>query len=165
MPAKTAACSIERPVFSRAHWMNLPNMRAQTPWRDCSSAAGDERIVRLILIYSLLLSGEPCQARLDLNYKLTMRSEGDRTKGSRRARAAGTNINQQLIDQGYGQYREDLGGPAAQAMFGKRGQGPDYIQYEKGGPVRYELSALATFIAAHRIRPTFQARPRRRRQP
>jgi hypothetical protein len=51
-----------------------------------------------------------------------MYSRDRSTKGSRRARAAGININQQLIDQGYGQYREDLGGPEAQAMFGKAGR-------------------------------------------
>lgn len=34
----------------------------------------------------------------------------------------GININQQIVDQGYGQYREDLGGAEAQAMFGKTGQ-------------------------------------------
>jgi hypothetical protein len=44
----------------------------------------------------------------------------------------------------------------------RRDQGPDYIQYGKGGPARYQLSALATFIAAQRIQPTYQVRVRRR---
>jgi hypothetical protein len=32
-----------------------------------------------------------------------------------------------------------------------RNQGPDYIQYGPGGPIRYELSALRAFRAAHRV--------------
>jgi hypothetical protein len=35
----------------------------------------------------------------------------------------------------------------------QRDQGPDYIQYETGGAVRYELSALMAFRAAHRVKP------------
>ena len=34
----------------------------------------------------------------------------------------------------------------------QRGTGPDYIQYEGNGPVRYTLSALMNFRAAHTIR-------------
>jgi hypothetical protein len=34
----------------------------------------------------------------------------------------------------------------------QRNQGPDYVQYGKGGPVRYELDALMTFRARHRVR-------------
>lgn len=33
----------------------------------------------------------------------------------------------------------------------QRRQGPDYIQYGRGGPIRYELSALKAFRAAHRV--------------
>ena len=33
----------------------------------------------------------------------------------------------------------------------QRNQGPDYLQYGPGGPVRYELSALTAFRAAHKI--------------
>ena len=44
----------------------------------------------------------------------------------------------------------------------QRDQGPDYLQYEKGGPVRYELSALIEFKAAHRVRPSRQPHPGRR---
>jgi hypothetical protein len=32
-----------------------------------------------------------------------------------------------------------------------RNQGPDYLQYGKNGPVRYELSALMAFRATHRV--------------
>lgn len=36
----------------------------------------------------------------------------------------------------------------------QRGQGPAYIQFEgPGGPVRYELSELEAYKAAHRFRP------------
>ncbi|MGA8041178.1 MAG: helix-turn-helix domain-containing protein [Terracidiphilus sp.] len=45
----------------------------------------------------------------------------------------------------------------------KRGQGPAYLQYEQNGPVRYELSALIEFKAAHRVRPVRQPHPGRRR--
>ena len=33
----------------------------------------------------------------------------------------------------------------------QRNQGPDYIQYGPGGPVRYELNTLIAFRAAHKI--------------
>ena len=33
----------------------------------------------------------------------------------------------------------------------QRNQGPDYIQYGKGGPVRYELTVLAAFRKAHKV--------------
>jgi hypothetical protein len=33
----------------------------------------------------------------------------------------------------------------------QRNQGPDYIQYGRGGPVRYELNALMAFRAANRV--------------
>jgi hypothetical protein len=33
----------------------------------------------------------------------------------------------------------------------QRNQGPDYLQYGQGGPVRYELKALTAFRVAHRI--------------
>jgi hypothetical protein len=35
----------------------------------------------------------------------------------------------------------------------QRVQGPDYIQYERNGVVRYELSALMAFRAEHRVKP------------
>jgi hypothetical protein len=35
----------------------------------------------------------------------------------------------------------------------QRDQGPDYIQYERNGVVRYELSALMAFRAEHRVKP------------
>lgn len=35
----------------------------------------------------------------------------------------------------------------------QRDQGPDYIQYESNGVVRYELSALMAFRAEHRVKP------------
>ena len=35
----------------------------------------------------------------------------------------------------------------------QRDQGPDYIQYERNGVVRYELSALMKFRAEHRVKP------------
>ncbi len=44
----------------------------------------------------------------------------------------------------------------------QRDQGPDYVQYENDGPVRYELSALIEFKAAHRVRPSRQPHPGRR---
>jgi len=34
----------------------------------------------------------------------------------------------------------------------QRDQGPDYVQYGPGGPVRYELDALMAFRARHRVR-------------
>lgn len=34
----------------------------------------------------------------------------------------------------------------------QRDQGPDYLQYGPSGPVRYELSSLMEFRAAHRVR-------------
>jgi len=34
----------------------------------------------------------------------------------------------------------------------QRDQGPDYVQYGPGGPVRYELDALMAFRATHRVR-------------
>jgi hypothetical protein len=34
----------------------------------------------------------------------------------------------------------------------QRNQGPDYIQYGRGGTVRYELSALMAFRATHRVK-------------
>ena len=33
----------------------------------------------------------------------------------------------------------------------RRNQGPDYVQYGPGGPVRYELDALMAFRARHRV--------------
>jgi hypothetical protein len=33
----------------------------------------------------------------------------------------------------------------------QRNQGPDYIQYGRSGPIRYELSALKGFREAHRV--------------
>jgi hypothetical protein len=33
----------------------------------------------------------------------------------------------------------------------QRNQGPDYLQYGQGGPVRYELKALTAFRVAHKI--------------
>lgn len=33
----------------------------------------------------------------------------------------------------------------------QRRQGPDYIQYGRGGPIRYELSTLKAFRAAHTV--------------
>jgi hypothetical protein len=33
----------------------------------------------------------------------------------------------------------------------QRNQGPDYLQYGPGGPVRYELNTLIAFRAAHKI--------------
>ena len=33
----------------------------------------------------------------------------------------------------------------------QRNQGPDYIQYGRGGPIRYELSALKAFRETHTI--------------
>ena len=33
----------------------------------------------------------------------------------------------------------------------QRNQGPDYLQYGPGGPVRYELKTLTEFRAAHKI--------------
>lgn len=45
----------------------------------------------------------------------------------------------------------------------QRGQGPRYLQYEEDGPVRYELSELIAFKAAHRVRPSRQPRAGRRR--
>jgi hypothetical protein len=44
----------------------------------------------------------------------------------------------------------------------KRDQGPDYLWYDDDFP-RYELSALIQFKAAHRIRPSRQAHPGKRR--
>ncbi len=35
----------------------------------------------------------------------------------------------------------------------QRNMGPDYIQYGAAGPVRYELSALMAFRAAHKVKP------------
>jgi hypothetical protein len=46
----------------------------------------------------------------------------------------------------------------------QRGMGPDYLQYEESGYVRYELSALNEFKARHRIRPSRGPRRERRRQ-
>ena len=46
----------------------------------------------------------------------------------------------------------------------QRGLGPDYLQYEDHGYVRYELSALNEFKARHRIRPSRGPRRERRRQ-
>ena len=34
----------------------------------------------------------------------------------------------------------------------QRDQGPDYVQYGLGGPVRYELDALMAFRVRHRVR-------------
>ena len=33
----------------------------------------------------------------------------------------------------------------------QRNQGPDYIQYGRNGPIRYELSALRAFRAANTV--------------
>jgi hypothetical protein len=46
----------------------------------------------------------------------------------------------------------------------QRGMGPDYLQYEDHGYVRYELSAMNEFKARHRIRPSRGPRRERRRQ-
>lgn len=43
----------------------------------------------------------------------------------------------------------------------QRGQGPDYLFYDKDG-VRYELSALVKFKASRRVRPTRQPHPGKR---
>lgn len=53
--------------------------------------------------------------------------------------------------------------PSRLEKWRQRGQGPDYLQYEKHGSVRYELSALIAFKAAHRIRASRQPRGGRRR--
>lgn len=53
--------------------------------------------------------------------------------------------------------------PSRLEKWRQRSQGPDYLQYEKCGYVRYELSALIAFKAAHRIRPSRQPRVGRRR--
>src|SRR5580658_1125611 len=53
--------------------MKDPNMRAQTPSKYLFSVV-DGRGVN-ILIWVLLLNGEPCQVRLDLNYTLSICSE------------------------------------------------------------------------------------------
>lgn len=34
----------------------------------------------------------------------------------------------------------------------QRSQGPDYLQYGRGGPVRYERNALLEFRAIHRVK-------------
>jgi hypothetical protein len=44
----------------------------------------------------------------------------------------------------------------------QRDKGPDYLQYDEYGPVRYELSALNAFKAYHRIRPSRQRNRGRR---
>jgi len=33
----------------------------------------------------------------------------------------------------------------------QRNQGPDYIQYGRGGPIRYELNVLTAFRDAHKV--------------
>jgi hypothetical protein len=45
-------------------------------------------------------------------------------------------------------------GVSAECMkkWRQRGQGPDYVQYGVGGPVRYALSALMAYRAAHTVR-------------
>src|SRR5689334_12547728 len=40
----------------------------------------------------------------------------------------------------------------------QRGQGPDYIQYGKDGPVRYELNTLRAFRLSYTIDPTKKCR-------
>jgi hypothetical protein len=44
----------------------------------------------------------------------------------------------------------------------QRKQGPDYLQYAQNGYVRYELSALIAFKAAHRVRASRQPRAGKR---
>jgi hypothetical protein len=44
----------------------------------------------------------------------------------------------------------------------QRGQGPEYLKYESNRSVRYELSSLVQFKAAHRVRPSRQPHPGRR---
>jgi hypothetical protein len=46
----------------------------------------------------------------------------------------------------------------------QRDRGPDYLQYEESGFVRYELSALNEFKARHRIRPSRNPRRQRRQE-
>ena len=38
----------------------------------------------------------------------------------------------------------------------RRNQGPDYVQYGPGGPVRYELDSLMAFRARHRVRVSYK---------
>lgn len=47
----------------------------------------------------------------------------------------------------------------------QRDQGPDYLQYEDYGYVRYENSALKEFKSRHRIRPSRRPRRERRQEP
>jgi hypothetical protein len=44
-------------------------------------------------------------------------------------------------------------GVSAECMkkWRQRNQGPDYLQYGRGGPVRYEMNALMEFRAVHRV--------------
>jgi hypothetical protein len=44
----------------------------------------------------------------------------------------------------------------------QREQGPDYLQYAQNGHVRYELSSLIAFKAAHRVRPSRQPKAGKR---
>jgi len=53
--------------------------------------------------------------------------------------------------------------PSRLEKWRQRDQGPDYLQYEKSGSVRYEFSALVAFKAAHRVRPSRRPHPGRRR--
>jgi hypothetical protein len=46
--------------------------------------------------------------------------------------------------------------PTRLIKWRQRKQGPDYLQYADNGSVRYELSALIAFKAAHRVRPSRQ---------
>lgn len=46
----------------------------------------------------------------------------------------------------------------------QRAKGPNYLQYERYGHVRYELNALNAFKASHRIRPSRERRGGRRRE-
>src|SRR5579863_9644580 len=59
--------------------MKDPNIRLQTPSKYSFSTV-DGRGVNIILMYSLLLNGEPCQVRLDLNYMLSICSEEYQSK-------------------------------------------------------------------------------------
>jgi len=52
--------------------------------------------------------------------------------------------------------------PSRLEKWRQRDQGPDYLWYDDDYP-RYELSSLIQFKAAHRIRPSRQAHPGKRR--
>lgn len=50
--------------------------------------------------------------------------------------------------------------PSRLQKWRKRDEGPTYLNYE-GGYIRYELSELVVFRAAHRVRPSRQAHVKR----